>query len=94
MEVAAEKRRATDPLGEQKRQRELSEMRVEKRKREKEEAAEAGMEEEEAKANKLLSVTLEQADAMKKKSDKKEKGKAAFGWDVFNQVCCTQVQKL
>ena len=45
------------------------------------------MEEEEAKANKLLSVTLEQADAMKKKSDKKEKGKAAFGWDVFNQVC-------
>ena len=89
MEVAAEKRRAADPVGEAKRQRELSEMRVEKRKREKEEAAGAGeMEEageEEEETNKLLNVTLEQADAMKKKQEKKEKGKAAFGWDVFNQ---------
>ena len=83
MEVAAEKRRAADPVGEAKRQRELAEMRVEKRKREKEEAADA--EEEEEEANKLLSMTLEQADALKKKQDKKEKGKAAFGWDVFNQ---------
>jgi len=86
MEVAAEKRRAADPIGEAKRQRELSEMRVEKRKREKEAAEGADeMEEADEEPNKLLSVTLEQADAMKKKQDKKEKGKAAFGWDVFNQ---------
>jgi len=89
MEVAAEKRRAADPAGEQKRQRELTEQRVEKRKREKEDAAASGemeeVTEEEEKANKLLSMTLEQAEAMTKKHDKKEKGKAAFGWDVFNQ---------
>ena len=84
MEVAAEKRRATDPEGERKRQRELAEMRVDKRKREKEEAVEGEEEAEEA-PNKLLSVTLDQADAMRKKQEKKEKGKAAFGWDVFNQ---------
>ena len=86
MEVAAEKRRAADPVGEAKRQRELTEMRVEKRKREKEEAAGAGeMEEEEEAPSKHLSMSLEQAEALKKKHDKKEKGKAAFGWDVFNQ---------
>jgi len=86
MEVAAEKRRAADPVGEAKRQRELTEMRVEKRKREKEEAEGAGeMEEEEEAPNKYLSMSLEQAEAHKKKQDKKEKGKAAFGWDVFNQ---------
>jgi pre-mRNA-splicing factor SYF2 len=85
MEVAAEKRRAADPVGEAKRQRELTEMRVEKRKREKEEAAGAGEMEEEEVPNKHLSMSLEQAEALKKKQDKKEKGKAAFGWDVFNQ---------
>ena len=26
-----------------------------------------------------------QAEAMEKKKEKKEKGKAAFGWDIFNQ---------
>lgn len=26
-----------------------------------------------------------QAEAMEKKKAKKEKGKAAFGWDIFNQ---------
>lgn len=89
MEVAAEKRRATDPDGERKRQRELSEMRVEKRKREKEEAGAGGKEEmeegEEEAPNRMLSMSLEQAEALRKKQDKKEKGKAAFGWDVFNQ---------
>lgn len=30
-------------------------------------------------------VTLEQAEGMEKKKAKKEKGKAAFGWDIFNQ---------
>jgi pre-mRNA-splicing factor SYF2 len=85
MEVAAEKRRAADPVGEAKRQRELTEMRVEKRKREKEEADAGEMEEEEEAPSKHLSMTLEQAEALKKKQDKKEKGKAAFGWDVFNQ---------
>jgi pre-mRNA-splicing factor SYF2 len=85
MEVAAEKRRAADPVGEAKRQRELTEMRVEKRKREKEAEGAGEMEEEEEAPNKYLSMSLEQAEALKKKQDKKEKGKAAFGWDVFNQ---------
>ena len=70
MEVAAEKRRAADPVGEAKRQRELTEMRVEKRKREKEEADAGEMEEEEEAPSKHLSMTLEQAEALKKKQDK------------------------
>mmetsp|Transcript_34491 Transcript_34491/g.108130 ORF Transcript_34491/g.108130 Transcript_34491/m.108130 type:complete len:243 (+) Transcript_34491:301-1029(+) len=80
MEVAAEKRRATDPAGEAKRQKELSEARAEKRKKE---AAEADDDSQEV--DKRLLVTLEQAESMEKKKEKKEKGKAAFGWDVFNQ---------
>jgi len=58
----------------------VAEDRAEKRKREREEAGEPSSEK-----TRVLSVTLEQAEAMEKKKQKKEKGKAAFGWDIFNQ---------
>lgn len=34
----------------------------------------------------LCSFIAEEAEIKTKKNDKKEKRKAAFGWDVFNQV--------
>mmetsp|Transcript_5274 Transcript_5274/g.12689 ORF Transcript_5274/g.12689 Transcript_5274/m.12689 type:complete len:259 (+) Transcript_5274:1-777(+) len=105
MEVAAEKRRATDPLGEAKRQRELNEQRNERKRKETEDAeggGEEGMEEEakdekkekkEKDENRHLNVTLEQAEVMDKKKSKKDKGKAAFGWDVFNQDALHKAHK-
>jgi hypothetical protein len=35
--------------------------------------------------DRLAKITLEQAESMEKKKSKKDKNKAAFGWDVFNQ---------
>uniref|UniRef100_A0A6U4PM38 Pre-mRNA-splicing factor SYF2 n=1 Tax=Hemiselmis andersenii TaxID=464988 RepID=A0A6U4PM38_HEMAN len=81
-EVAAEKRRSADPAGEAKRQRELSEQKREKRKAE---AAEMEEEEEEDNDDRNSWITLEQADGIEKKKAKKEKNKAACGWDIFNQ---------
>eukprot|EP00281_Chroomonas_sp_CCMP1168_P028804 CAMPEP_0206242066 /NCGR_PEP_ID=MMETSP0047_2-20121206/16851_1 /ASSEMBLY_ACC=CAM_ASM_000192 /TAXON_ID=195065 /ORGANISM="Chroomonas mesostigmatica_cf, Strain CCMP1168" /LENGTH=237 /DNA_ID=CAMNT_0053667045 /DNA_START=33 /DNA_END=746 /DNA_ORIENTATION=- len=81
-EVAAEKRRAQDPVGEARRQREMAEERVTKKRKEKAEAEEGGEEEED---DRLSRVTLEQAEGMEKKKSKKEKNKAACGWDIFNQ---------
>lgn len=37
----------------------------------------------------VLCVAAEDAETKTKKNEKKEKRKAAFGWDVFNQVCTT-----
>jgi len=80
-EVAAEKRRAADPVGEAKRQKEMAEERKEKRKA----AVEDDEGEKEEEDDRLSRVTLEQANKLEKKKAKKEKGKAAFGWDIFNQ---------
>jgi len=137
-EVAAEKRRAADPVGEAKRQKEMAEERKEKRKAAVEDVRvkhtfwldaffvggvvggwllgvcacvarwkmrpqcwllrslcpgnsltrsllwqDEGEKEEED--DRLSRVTLEQANKIEKKKAKKEKGKAAFGWDIFNQ---------
>jgi hypothetical protein len=41
--------------------------------------------EKEEEDDRLSRVTLEQANKIEKKKAKKEKGKAAFGWDIFNQ---------
>ncbi len=35
--------------------------------------------------DRMSRITLEQAEAMEKKKSKKEKNKASFGWDIFNQ---------
>eukprot|EP00656_Telonema_subtile_P014087 TRINITY_DN17174_c0_g1_i1.p1 TRINITY_DN17174_c0_g1~~TRINITY_DN17174_c0_g1_i1.p1 ORF type:complete len:440 (-),score=140.15 TRINITY_DN17174_c0_g1_i1:148-1467(-) len=54
----------------------------------------AGAEAEEAdKPNKLLMVTAEEVAAKNDKSKKKEKGKAAFGWEAFNQTSIVKAYK-
>mmetsp|Transcript_37600 Transcript_37600/g.100053 ORF Transcript_37600/g.100053 Transcript_37600/m.100053 type:complete len:180 (-) Transcript_37600:109-648(-) len=63
----------------------MAEERAEKRKREQEEGGDSTGKAKEEEKNRSLNVTLEQAEAMEKKQNKKEKGKAAFGWDIFNQ---------
>mmetsp|Transcript_51640 Transcript_51640/g.122329 ORF Transcript_51640/g.122329 Transcript_51640/m.122329 type:complete len:231 (+) Transcript_51640:1-693(+) len=67
MEVAAEKRRATDPLGEAKRQRELNEQRNERKRKETEDAEGGGEEgmEEEAKDEKKEKKEKEAGDKVK-----------------------------
>ena len=47
----------------------------------------------EARPNKLLSVTAEDAAAEMNKARKKEKRKAAFGWEVFNQSTMEKAYK-